>query len=81
MPDGRGSPERGPTRVHTVRLALSDYEWDVACDAAKETGISVDLLLSLVVAFCSRAHIHHAACLALADITRPYHEQVQGILR
>lgn len=59
---------RGPLRVHEVRLALSDYEWSAIQADAREIGVSVDALLSLVVAFAARANTNHASALALADI-------------
>lgn len=75
MSDGIGSPERGPLRVHDVRLALSDYEWNAVEAHAREVGITIDALLSLVVAFGSRASTHTASCLAMVDICRPYSVQ------
>lgn len=76
MPDGVGSPERGRTRKHLVGLVLSDWEWDHAIEDARECGITVDQMLSLVVAFATRARINSASCLALHDICRPYSEQI-----
>lgn len=78
LADGLGSPERGALRVHHVRLALSDYEWSCVEADAAQLDCSVDTLLSLVVAFGSRANIHAASCLALADITRPWAEQAKA---
>lgn len=75
MPDGIGSPERGMLRVHVVRLALSDYEWNAVESDARHIGITVDSLLSLVVAYASRADIHTASALALAEICRPWRDQ------
>lgn len=77
MPDGVDSPERGRTRKHVVGLILSDWEWDHALADARECGITVDQMLSLVIAFAVRAGINQASCLALHDITRPYADQVR----
>lgn len=54
--------------VHEVRLALTSTEWAKLEADAREAEITVDQLLSLVVAYATRARILHAASLALSDI-------------
>lgn len=64
---------RGPLRVRTFQLVLSDVELDMLREDARELGISQEGLLSLVVAFTLRARTSQATCLALADILQyPY---------
>lgn len=50
---------------------LTDYEWSAVQADAREVGTSVEVMLSLVVAFVARANLASAACLALHDITIP----------
>lgn len=60
---------RREVHLYDVALILTEREWHLIEEQAAETGISADLLISLVMAFMSRAKLCNAACLALHDVS------------
>lgn len=72
---------KSDVRRHRVVLRCTNSEWEQVEKDAAEVGISPDQLLSLVVAFATRARIMHAAALALNDIVTESDDPVPGTAR
>lgn len=54
--------------VRSLELALTESEWEAVQADARDIGVTVGDLLSLVVAFSARAHVLDRSGIALADI-------------